>query len=81
MSRKNLGGLVATIAWVAILLIAFATLTRVGFAYSLYFKLAPMLMGLGMKSYAHFEHVLAFAVLGSLFTVAYPTGCCWFFAS
>lgn len=72
MSRKNIGGLVATIAWVAILLIAFATLTRVGFAYSLYFKLAPMLMGLGMKSYAHFEHVLAFAVLGSLFTVAYP---------
>lgn len=51
MSRKNSGGLVATIAWVTILLIAFATLTRVGFAYSLYFKLAPMLMGLGMKAY------------------------------
>ena len=72
MSRKNLGGLVATIAWIAILAIAFATLTRVGFAYSIYFKLSPMLMGLGMKSYAHFEHIFAFALLGALFTVAYP---------
>ncbi len=44
----------------------------VGFAYSIYFKLAPMLMGLKMRSYAHFEHVLAVALLGSLFTVAYP---------
>lgn len=72
MSRKNIDRLVAITAWIAILVIAFATLTRVGFAYAIYFKLAPMLMGLKMRSYAHFEHVLAFALLGALFTVAYP---------
>jgi hypothetical protein len=63
---------VATIAWIAILAIAFATLRRVGFAYSIYFKLSSMLMGLGMKSYAHSEHIFAFALLGALFTVACP---------
>ena len=36
------------------------------------FQLSPLLMGLGMKSYAHFEHIFAFALLGALFTVAYP---------
>ena len=71
MSRKNIDRLVAITAWIAILVITFATLTRVGFAYAIYFKLAPIL-GLEMKSYAHFEHVLAFALLGALFMVAYP---------
>ena len=71
MSRKNIDRLVAITAWIAILVIAFATLTRVEFAYSIYFKLAPVLH-LKMKSYAHFEHVLAFALLGTLFTIAYP---------
>ena len=72
MSRKNIDRLVAITAWIAILVIAFATLTRVGFVYSIYFKLAPILMGMKMRSYTHFEHVLAFALLGALFTVAYP---------
>jgi VanZ family protein len=26
-----------------------------------------------MRTYAHFEHVIAFALLGVLFTLAYPT--------
>lgn len=70
MSRK-IDKLVATIAWAAILVVAFATLTSVGFAYSMYFKLGPI-FGLQMRAYAHFEHVLAFALLGALFTVTYP---------
>src|SRR5664279_6660283 len=59
-------------AWASILALAFATLTHVGFVYSIYYKLAPLLMRPGMRSYAHFEHVIAFAVFGVLFAFAYP---------
>ena len=59
-------------AWIAIIAIGYATLTRVGFVYSVYYKLAPFLMGPEMRTYAHFVHVVAFAVLGALFTFAYP---------
>ena len=52
--------------------IAYATLTRVGFVYAIYYKLAPIFMRPEMKTYARFEHVLAFAFLGALFTFAYP---------
>jgi VanZ family protein len=40
--------------------------------YSIYYKLAPLLMRPGMKLYVHSEHVIAFAVLGALFAFAYP---------
>jgi hypothetical protein len=59
-------------AWIAVIAIAYATLTRVGFVYAIYFKLAPFLMRPAMQTYAHFEHVIAFAVLGALFGFAYP---------
>ena len=59
-------------AWASILALAFATLTHVGFVYSIYYKLAPLLMRPGMRIYAHFEHVIAFAVFGALFAFAYP---------
>jgi VanZ family protein len=62
----------AIAAWVAVVTIAYATLTHVGFVYAIYFKLAPILMGPEMRTYAHFEHVLAFALLGALFAYAYP---------
>jgi VanZ family protein len=48
------------------------TLTNVGFVYSIYYKLAPLLMRPGMRFYAHFEHVIAFALFGALFSFAYP---------
>lgn len=51
--------------------IAFATLTHVGFVYSIYFRLAPFLHT-KMTTYAHFEHVIAFAFFGALFYFAYP---------
>jgi VanZ family protein len=59
-------------AWVSIAILAYVTLTNVGLVYSIYFKLAPFLMHIKMKTYAHFEHVIAFAVIGALFAFAYP---------
>ena len=59
-------------AWVAVIAIAYATLTHVGFVYAIYFKLAPFLMWPAIQTYAHFEHTIAFACLGALFGFAYP---------
>ena len=72
MERKTVTRLLMAAAWIAIMAITYATLTRVGFVYSVYFKLAPFLMGSDIRTYAHFVHVAAFAVLGALFTMAYP---------
>jgi VanZ family protein len=64
--------LVTATAWITIVLIGYATLTHVGFVYAIYFRLSPFLMQPAMQTYAHFEHVIAFAVLGALFGFAYP---------
>ena len=72
MQRKNFARLIIAAAWAAILIIAYATLTKVGFVYAIYFKLAPLLRQPAMQTYAHFEHIIAFALLGGLFTFAYP---------
>ncbi len=63
-------------AWIATIAIAYATLTGVGLVYSIYFKLAPLLSRPEMRIYVHFEHVLAFAFFGALFTFAYPNVFC-----
>lgn len=79
MTRKNLVRLVTAAAWMAIFAIAYATLTRVGFIYAIYFKLSPFLMRPEMQTYAHVEHIIAFAVLGALFGFAYRStilACC-----
>jgi VanZ family protein len=72
MNRKNVARLIVAAAWVVIIAIAYATLTGIGFVYSIYFKLAPLLRGPEMRTYVHFQHVIAFALLGVLFTFAYP---------
>ena len=59
-------------AWVSLAILAYVTLTHIGLVYSIYFKLSPFLMHVRMKTYAHFEHVIAFAVFGALFAFAYP---------
>lgn len=64
--------LVTIAAWLSVAILAYLTLTQVGFVYSIYFKLAPFLMDVNMKTYAHFEHIIAFAVFGALFAFAYP---------
>ena len=70
--RLNFSRLAQLFAWVSIAFIGYATLTHVGFVYSIYFKLAPHLMHIAMRKYAAVEHFVAFAVFGALFSVAYP---------
>lgn len=72
MSRTTILRLITAFAWLAILAIAYATLTKVGFVYAIYFKLSPFLMRPEIQTYAHVEHVVAFVVLGTLFGLAYP---------
>ena len=72
MSQKSTSRLITVAAWFSVAAIAYATLTHVGFVYAIYFKLAPILMRPEMKVYAFYEHVIAFAVVGSLFSLAYP---------
>lgn len=59
-------------AWASVFVLAFATLTNVGFIYSIYYKLSPLLMRPGMRTFARFEHVIAFVIFGALFVFAYP---------
>ena len=59
-------------AWASAALLAYATLTHVGFVYSIYFKLSPFFVHPGMRRFAHFEHVVVFAFLGAIFYFAYP---------
>jgi VanZ family protein len=59
-------------AWTSIVMVFYATVTDVAFVYSLYFKLSPFLMQTDMRSFARFEHIIAFACLGAIFSFAYP---------
>lgn len=72
-------------AWVSLATLAYATLAHVGFVYSIYFKVSPFLIHVNMRTYAHFEHVIAFAFFGGLFALAYPKRvifvCCVVFIS
>jgi hypothetical protein len=70
--NRRITRLAMAAAWIAVIAIAYATLTHVGFVYAIYFKLSPFLMRPAMQTYAHFEHVIAFAILGALFGLAYP---------
>lgn len=70
--RTTIFRLATAIAWASIIFIAYATLTRVGFVYAIYYELSPYLMRPEMKTYARFEHIIAFALLGALFSFVYP---------
>ncbi len=59
-------------AWASIAIIAYFTVTRVGLIYSIYFKLSPLLMQPSGRTFASFEHVIAFALFGAIFCSAYP---------
>jgi VanZ family protein len=72
MSSKNILKIITVAAWAAIIFIAYATLAHVDFVYAIYYKLAPFLMRPEIKTYAHIEHMIAFAVVGALFSFAYP---------
>jgi VanZ family protein len=72
MKQKHLATLAQAAAWFTVAGIAYATLTNVGFVYGLYYKLAPMMLQVDMRTYAHIEHFLAFAIFGAIFGIAYP---------
>jgi len=72
MGTKNIFKMIEMAAWTSIIFITYATLAHVGFVYSIYYKLAPILLRPEIRTYAHFEHVIAFAVVGALFNLAYP---------
>src|ERR1700677_680519 len=65
--------LIIVAAWASIVAIAYATLTDIGFVYSIYYKLSPLLMRPRMRTYDHFEHLIAFAIFGGLFAFACPS--------
>jgi VanZ like family len=72
MSSKNILSLVTIAAWASIIAVAYATLTHVGFIYGIYFRLSSVFMRADMRTYAHFEHIVAYMVVGALFGFAYP---------
>ena len=72
MEISNFSRLAQAIAWMTIATIAYLTLAHVGLVYSIYFKLSPWLLNIGIKKYAAIEHFVAFAMLGALFCCAYP---------
>jgi VanZ family protein len=71
-SFQMLHRMIIAAAWASIAVIAYATLSRVGTVYNLYERVAPLVNRPSISSYVHYEHVLAFAVAGLLFGVAYP---------
>jgi VanZ family protein len=71
MPANTMTKLLIVAAWASIGFIAYATLTHIRFVYAIYFALAPMLFRPEMQTFAHFEHVIAFAVFGALFCFAY----------
>ena len=64
--------LVIVAAWSSLAIVAYATLSKAGLVYRLYYKLAPFLDYPSMRTYASFEHVFAYMVVGALFCAVYP---------
>jgi hypothetical protein len=64
--------LLLPVAWAALAFIAYATLARNTLVYWLYGILAPLLAHPSMHLYVPVEHLVAFAVLGALFSIVYP---------
>jgi VanZ family protein len=64
--------LVLVAAWSAMGIVAYATLSRVGTVYQIYETVAPVIAQPTVAQYVHFEHLLAYAVIGLLFALAYP---------
>jgi hypothetical protein len=56
--------LIIVAAWASVAVFAYATLTHVGFVYSIYYGLAPLLMLPTMKSDAHVEHAKSTGIAG-----------------
>jgi VanZ family protein len=72
-------------AWICLAVITYATLSSIGVVYRVYEEIAPLVARPTVHNYVHFEHVIAFAVVGFLFYLAYPRStilvCCIVFGS
>jgi VanZ family protein len=72
MGRHSFSRLTELAAWASIGLIAYLTLAHIGVVYSIYFRLAPWLLNVGIGKYVAAEHFGAFALFGALCFLAYP---------
>jgi hypothetical protein len=77
--------LITVAAWASLAFIAYATMTRIGFVYAIYFKLSPILDCPAIRTYAFFEHFIAFGFFGAALFFGYPRRlifvCCVVFCS
>jgi VanZ family protein len=64
--------LIAAVAWASVAVIAYATLTHATFVYAVYDWLSPLLLRPQLGTYVHLEHIGAFALMATLFGLAYP---------
>jgi hypothetical protein len=72
MKRRRYVRLTELAAGASIGLIAYLTLAEVGLVYSIYLRLAPWLLNIGIQKYVAAEHFFAFALFGALCCLAYP---------
>jgi hypothetical protein len=60
------------VAWSAMIATAYVTLARADLVNEFYLRLSPLLFRPDRVTYGFIVHILAFAALGALFTLAYP---------
>jgi VanZ like family len=68
----RLRGLIIAAAWASLAVVAYATLSRAGLVYRLYFMFSPFLGHPSMRAYASAEHLFAYMIVGMLFSAIYP---------
>jgi VanZ family protein len=64
--------LIIAAAWASLAVVAYATLSRVGLVYRLYFMFSPFLGHPSMRTYGSAEHLFAYMIVGTLFSAIYP---------
>ena len=72
VNPTTISKLIAAAAWASVAVIAYATLTHAAFVYAVYDRLSPLLMRPELGTYVHLEHIVAFALMGTLFGLTYP---------
>ena len=69
---KTIARFLVVTAWAAMIAVVYATLAHANVVNDIYLRLAPLLMRPDRVTYGFIVHILAFAALGTLFTLAYP---------
>jgi VanZ family protein len=71
-SNGKLRGLIVVAAWASVAAVVYATLSKLQLIYRLYYLLAPYLNYPSMQTYATLEHLVAYGIVGILFSALYP---------